>query len=663
MNVSSYFTDPDGDTLAYSATSGDTTVVTVSVSGDTVTVTPGAVGAAEITVTATDPGGLSATQAFWVGVNSNQRPQRRGKVSDTSVDVGGSVALVASGYFSDPDGDALTYSATSANTATATVSVSNDTVTVTGVAIGYANITITATDPGGLQATQRFQVTVNAQSCAATTQNPCLSINYGYVTQSIQTHGHDMPLVAGRKGLLRVFVTANQANSLVPAAVAKFYNGSTQIGTLSLIAPPSGIPLTVDESSLGNSFHAVVPDTLLPAGATVVVEIDPDTLLTLDPQSQKRFPATGNLTLGTVSVPDMELTIVPVLDVNMDSTIFSWVDSIAADTSDSEHVSLLRYAFPFNDFSVQTREAYTTTLDLTTSQRWTLLTELQAVRADENGTGHWYGTSTKIPGGVGQLGGWISIGDRHGDILAHEVGHNLSLNHAPYTYVPPQDRCGNAYNTPGWPYDDGSIQYWGWDSRDGTLKHPDYTPDVMGYCLEVAPNWLSDFHWKKALDYRNSSSYNQAAFSAGSVADQLVLSGGVFEGELVLRPVFNSRARMIRPPRTGPYAVEGLDERGATLFSLRFEPDVDKHGNKYFMLTVPANPAWRQRLSRIRLTGPERATELDEANAGSVTVVRDAFTGGIKAILQDWSGSLPSRLSTGKQVRTTHGLRGALDIR
>jgi len=64
------------------------------------------------------------------------------------------------GYFSDPDGDQLTYSGSSSSDAVATVSIEGSTATVTGVARGSAAVTITAADPDGLQASQGFNVTV-----------------------------------------------------------------------------------------------------------------------------------------------------------------------------------------------------------------------------------------------------------------------------------------------------------------------------------------------------------------------------------------------------------------------------------------------------------------------------------------------------------------------
>ena len=66
------------------------------------------------------------------------------------------------GAFSDPDGDALTYSVTSSNPAVASLTASGTELSVTGVAAGAAAITVTATDPGGLSASQGFAVEVAA---------------------------------------------------------------------------------------------------------------------------------------------------------------------------------------------------------------------------------------------------------------------------------------------------------------------------------------------------------------------------------------------------------------------------------------------------------------------------------------------------------------------
>ena len=70
VDVSEAFVDPDGDALTYAVSSSAPSVVTVSAAGARVTLTAVSGGTATIRVTATDPGGLSATQAFTVTVST-----------------------------------------------------------------------------------------------------------------------------------------------------------------------------------------------------------------------------------------------------------------------------------------------------------------------------------------------------------------------------------------------------------------------------------------------------------------------------------------------------------------------------------------------------------------------------------------------------------------
>ena len=163
VDASQYFTDPDGDALTYTATSSDSSVATASVSGSTVTITAVAAGSATITVTARDPDDLTATQQAGVTVQqSNRAPSAVGTIPALTLAPGDTATVDASQYFTDPDGDALTYTATSSDSSVATASVSGSTVTITAVAAGSATITVTARDPGGLTATQQAGVTVTA---------------------------------------------------------------------------------------------------------------------------------------------------------------------------------------------------------------------------------------------------------------------------------------------------------------------------------------------------------------------------------------------------------------------------------------------------------------------------------------------------------------------
>ena len=121
VDVSNKFSDPNSDTLTYTAASSDTDVATVSVSGSTVSITPVAVGSATVTVTASD-GSLTGTQTIAVTV-TNRPPVAVGTIAPVTVHLGaGATNVDVSSKFVDPDSHTLTYTAVSSDTNKATVS-------------------------------------------------------------------------------------------------------------------------------------------------------------------------------------------------------------------------------------------------------------------------------------------------------------------------------------------------------------------------------------------------------------------------------------------------------------------------------------------------------------------------------------------------------------
>ena len=163
LNVSSYFRDPDGDALAFEAASSSAAVISVSLSGSTLTMVGVADGTATVTVTARDPDGLTAAQGFQVTVETpNRAPEAVGSIPDQAVQVDETVALDVSPYFTDADGDDLTYAAVSSNTSVAMVSVSGAAVRIQGIEVGSVTLTVTAHDPSGDGATQEASVEVTA---------------------------------------------------------------------------------------------------------------------------------------------------------------------------------------------------------------------------------------------------------------------------------------------------------------------------------------------------------------------------------------------------------------------------------------------------------------------------------------------------------------------
>lgn len=154
------FNDPNGDRLTYTATTSDADVATASASGNSITVTGVAPGNATVAVRATDPGGLAGSLSFRVMV-PNRAPLVRGTIPSFNVPVGTIDSLDVSFFFHEPDGQSLAYEAFSPDRSVVDASLNGSVVTLQATGAGTAVVVITATDPGGLSATQPAMVNVH----------------------------------------------------------------------------------------------------------------------------------------------------------------------------------------------------------------------------------------------------------------------------------------------------------------------------------------------------------------------------------------------------------------------------------------------------------------------------------------------------------------------
>ncbi len=168
VSVVGYFRDPEGDALTYSAASSDSRRVSVSVERGRVKYRGLLPGAATVTVTARDRYGDTGRQSFRVTVaDPNRAPEVVSAIPALTVAAGTSEVVDVSGRFRDPDGDALTYEASSSNTGAATARVNGSQVTVAGVSRGTSQVTVTARDVHEASVSQRFEVTVPNRAPAA----------------------------------------------------------------------------------------------------------------------------------------------------------------------------------------------------------------------------------------------------------------------------------------------------------------------------------------------------------------------------------------------------------------------------------------------------------------------------------------------------------------
>lgn len=159
------FSDPDGDTLAYSPVSAPPAGLALSSTTGRLAGTPTSPGSYDIQIQAEDPDGLSAVSNVFtilVAEAPNESPEFSGPIADQSITLGESIAPVVPD-FSDPDGDTLSYASVGTLPAGLTLSATTGRLAGTPQAIGSYDLQISAEDPDGLSATSNvFTIDVGA---------------------------------------------------------------------------------------------------------------------------------------------------------------------------------------------------------------------------------------------------------------------------------------------------------------------------------------------------------------------------------------------------------------------------------------------------------------------------------------------------------------------
>ncbi len=640
------------------------------------------------TVTAT---GVTSGGASYVPLPTMQTTQvTAGGSASASVSytaTPGSLSLTVSGLppatnadisITGPGGYASTHTASAALSG-----LSPGSYTVTAAAVGSTTLYDPSPTTQAVAVSSSAAASASVAYVARSSVSRNLRIDGFHVTQSVQTYGRSVPLVAGRNGFLRVFVVANQANTVAPDVRARFYRAGALIQTLTIAAPGGSTPTdTVNsQGTLGRTWNASLPSTLLQPGLDVVLDVDPTNLIPEANDADNIYPASGtpqSLNLRTAAT--LDLRFVPVRRT-ADNTTGNVSVANAAQFAD-----LAVRMHPLGTVNVDVRAVYTYT-DTAQIQSndgngvWLrILSQMNALQAAEGGGRNYYGVIA-VPYGSGIAGygympgrtavGWDMLPSGSG-VAAHVLGHNFGRAHAP---------CGGVANPdPNYPYAGGVTGQWGYDLMAGTLKPPTNT-DLMGYC---GSNWISDYTYMGVLNGRGFSPPVQV----GTVREpSLIVWGRIRNGGLILEPAFEATTEARLPLTAGPNVLQGFDAAGGEAFRLAFSgtPVADAPSAEgQFAFAVPLRMI-RGSLARMRLESRGERVELAstgaraagrrgdlrvERRAGLATVrwnaaayplavFRDAATGRIlslaaggSATLDDATGTLDVTLSDRTQSRT-----------
>ena len=457
----------------------------------------------------------------------------------------------------------------------------------------------------------------------------CLGVSSGdaYLTQAVQSREFPVPLVAGDKALLRVFATAARATSAgIPQVRARFYRNGRETHAVTIPGTSTPIPTQVTEGELASSANAEIPGHVIQPGVELVIEVDPDG--TLDPGLgvARRIPETGRLAVDVETTPLFDLTVIPfVWSETHDSSIVDLVSAMAADPENHDMLEATRTLLPVGDLAVTAHPPVVSS----TNSAFDLLDQTDLIRVVEGGTGHYKGMMAPPvtgAGGVAYAPGKSSFSQPYPDIIAHELGHNFSLLHAP---------CGRPSGIEPWfPYPDGSIGAWGFDFREAGRLIPPFTPDLMSYC--GPPNGISDYLFTKALRFRLLDEGGSA--TAPATTTSLLVWGGMDADSVpFLEPAFVVDAPPVLPDSDGDQVLAGWAADGRELFSFGFTMAemADSDGDGRFIFALPVQPGWEDDLAAITLSGPAGTATLDGDSDIPMAILRDPRTGQIRGFLRD----------------------------
>lgn len=463
---------------------------------------------------------------------------------------------------------------------------------------GLARTPYTLGDTAGEERIRASAAGVDSVTFTARASQPInLAVDQLYVTQATQRYDGSVPLLAGRRGLLRVFVRADSANDFTPDVEIRLYRDGSLVETRTLGASEDSVRTDTTRGRLSASWNTALSSSTVQPGLGVVAEVDPENEIVESDESDNVFPRDGTpASLDVRELPTFRVRLVPVHIDSIDTT--GNVDEQNKD----DYLEVARALMPLSGYDADVRSVYTSDAGgISTSEQWSeILQEIRALRTSDGSSRYYYGVvAGQDPAwcGLGYYGLPAAIGlDRCGaSTAAHEWGHNWDRQHV---------ACGDPANPdPNYPYQDGSIGVWGYDLSSAALRSPAQYRDLMSYC---DPAWISDYTYEGVLSYRQQEASATARRRQAPEERSLVLWGRVERDSLVLEPAYEAVTRPSLPSEDGPYRIRGLDSAGRELFSLSFRGDRVDHlpDVRHFTFAVPVDRVRPSELHRLRLEAP-----------------------------------------------------------
>jgi len=393
-------------------------------------------------------------------------------------------------------------------------------------------------------------------------------------------------LVANRAVLAKFNVVSSADPTVKPSGIVRVENAAGQLlQELPLDVPSGALPARAPlRPSFADSYSVTIPAALVQPGMRLTPRMTPPALneATLAPR------VGGGVTVRLVAIP-----------IQIGATLGKIVDRPDA---------YLAARMPVTGVTREDHAPFVSravTQLPTTAAQWNaafplILNELDDLHLLENATSrtYYYGFVPKRTFGLAGIGyrpGNAALGfDLPSQPLAvketmvHEVGHNLSLAHAP---------CGGPAGVDAqYPYANallgaGNRFIWGYDAETRRFIDPTLTDshDLMSYCNG---DRFSDYNYRKMQGYLTPAdralSVNDPQASLDVAQELVMVSGQVRAGVLALQPLKLLHGNPRWPDAAGPYLLRITTQQG-TIVEYRFAAKEIDHlpDQQRFGFTIP----------------------------------------------------------------------------
>ncbi|MBC3935723.1 fibronectin type III domain-containing protein [Undibacterium sp. CY7W] len=478
---------------------------------------------------------------------------------------------------------AIRYS--SSNPAVATV----DAVSGNISALNTGTTTITAGLPADLYTATSASYTLTVTPVVAKTRLATMELAQVLAQRPGSKY---QTLIPNRDLLVRAYLYARSADAVTPATNVKI--GGEQFAMTCPAKLPADDSSNAISYTLNQHCYTTIPGRLIKSGAAMDI-------VTSDGQS-----LSANLVVNDANT--IRITMVPLI-INGQTAQIPTAEVLT---------SVVKRLMPFANVVVTVHAPWAPagTFDDSLSgkdQMGQVLSLLDKLRVSEKSSDHYYGMVPwmKWSGttGIGYVSYLTAIGrdlrsgaDATDETMIHEVGHNLSLSHAPCGGPSGPDPYFSTDPLP-WPNSDKAqlSEVPLYNQGAGILSSPGVlgsrSPDLMSYC--GGKLWFSEYSFNKMsghirgkADYKavagNQVAANQIAANPAAAQNMMMISGDLNGGTFNPSPVQFLGSGYTANTEGGEYQLKIVSSDGKTTLR-RFTPlQLDHAGSMHVSVVLPS---------------------------------------------------------------------------